>query len=115
MLSNDCWARQYDIYIAGPYERALEICAAYCEIGFCVSVLKTCFVYRHGREDGVRVTLINYARFPLLDDDLKRHAYDLGCKLMDGLFQGSFSIIGGGQSIFYSRRSQDQVLSSDKG
>jgi hypothetical protein len=55
---------QYDIYIAGSYEAAKEICAEFCEDGFCVSVAPVCFVYKYGREDGVRVTLINYARFP---------------------------------------------------
>jgi hypothetical protein len=95
---------QYDIYIAGSYEAAKEICAEFCEDGFCVSVAPVCFVYKYGREDGVRVTLINYARFPLSATELSAKARALADRLLIGLRQGSFSIVGGGKSVFVSRR-----------
>lgn len=107
MIKQSAPSYQYEIYIAGPYERALDICAEYCERGFCVSVSRTCFVYRHGREDGVCVTLINYARFPTSRGQLRHAADKLASALMDGLHQGSYSIVGREESVFVSRRPQD--------
>lgn len=101
---------QYDIYIAGSYEVAKEICAQFCERGFCVSISPVCFVYTHGREDGVRVTLINYARFPSSGQKIANNARILADMMLEGLRQGSFSIVGGGKSVFVSRRQQREVM-----
>lgn len=46
-------------------EEAEEICQKYCdEIGLCVTVTPTNFIYTKGREPGCMVGFINYPRFP---------------------------------------------------
>lgn len=95
------------IYIAGDFNRAVHLCESFCLQGFCVTVDKTTFVYKYGVERGVKVGIINYARFPLDAETLLSHAKDLGNHLMLGLNQGSFSIVGNDQSWFCSRRDGD--------
>jgi hypothetical protein len=42
------------IFIAGEYETAMNACGAYCdEVGLCVTVTLTDYVYTNGTEGGV--------------------------------------------------------------
>lgn len=98
---------EYTIYIAGDLRRAISLCEEFCLGGFCVTCDPTTYIYKHGVEQGVKVGLINYARFPLVKEELEKKAHELGHKLLLGLNQGSFSVVGGGTSSFYSRRDSD--------
>jgi hypothetical protein len=51
------------------------------EVGLCVTVTKTEYVYTRGNEPGIIVGLINYSRFPSHQVDIEQHAITLGEKL----------------------------------
>ena len=56
---------------------ALELCQEYCnEVGLCVTVTPTTYVYKDGQEPGIVVGLIRYPRFP--ETDLWHHGRALG-------------------------------------
>lgn len=96
---------RYDIFIAGDLAEAKRICARYCfEHGLCVTVESTTYVYTGGREEGVRVGLINYPRFPVTENELGETARRLADVLLEGLDQQSFTITGPKETIWCSRR-----------
>lgn len=64
-LPKTCTSYPVSIFMAGDYNAAREICRAYCdEVGYCVTVTPTSYVYTGGEESGFIVGLINYPRFP---------------------------------------------------
>ena len=96
------------IFIAGDHAKALRLCQAHCdEIGLCVTVEPTIYVYTGAAEAGVRVGLINYPRFPATGRDIFRRAKALGMLLLDGLEQQSFSIVATDGTTWFSRRADD--------
>jgi|ERR1035441_10277935 hypothetical protein len=62
-------------------------------IGFCVTITPTRFIYKDGQEPGIIVGLINYPRFPLDTDSLKRRAIYIAQLLMQGCRQLKVSIV----------------------
>lgn len=59
-----------------------DVLQQYCnEIGLCVTVTETKFIYTHGNERGVIIGLINYPRFPSEEEDFKQTVLDLATKL----------------------------------
>lgn len=102
-------ARKVEIFIAGDLETATRVCQAYCDrVGLCVTVEATNYIFTGGSEMGVRVGLINYARFPSSRDDLWTKAEDLANDMKAWMGQGSFTIQDDAESVFYSTRDQDQ-------
>lgn len=98
----------YTIYIAGDYTKAVKCAREYCDdIGFCVTVTQTRYVYRYGEEDGVIVGLINYPRFPKTEQEIRQHAIDLANRLRIELDQESFSIQGPYETEWFSWRAAD--------
>ena len=96
---------RFDIFIAGDFARAKEICRAYCfEIGLCVTVEPVDYIYTGGEEAGVRVGLINYPRFPCDEFALRLKAGNLADLLMEGLHQHSYSVVGPNETEWVSRR-----------
>lgn len=94
-----------DIWIGGNVFDAEGICRAYCdEVGFCVSVTPTSFQYTRGTTSGVRVGLINYARFPASPEAIFAHAETLANLLITRLEQDSASIVASDRTVFLSRR-----------
>ncbi len=63
------------------------------EIGLCVTLTDTVFIYSHGREPGVLVGLINYPRFPLDVETIKAHALILARKFKEAFKQIRISVI----------------------
>lgn len=83
------------IYIAGDYAAAKAICRRYClDVGLCVTIDRTAYIYTGGCEDGVRIGLINYPRFPKETSEIIEIARSLAGALRDGLAQHSYSIVG---------------------
>ena len=81
------------IFIAGDYTVATLACRDFCdEVGLCVTVSPTRYVYTGGEEDGVVVGFINYPRFPDELPRIEQKAVELGMKLRDELQQESFSV-----------------------
>jgi hypothetical protein len=59
------------IYMSGPIEAAKQVCRAVChDEGLCVTIDPTHFIYTGGEEAGFVVGLINYPRFPKMDDEI---------------------------------------------
>lgn len=95
------------IFIAGDLDRAAGICLAYCgEVGLCVTVTKTIYVYTGGAEEGVIVGLINYGRFPSEPRAIWNTAYRLGLHLVDALGQQSFSLQAPDKTLWVSFRGE---------
>ena len=96
------------IFIAGDYQKAKQIAQAYCDdVGLCVTVTATEYVYTNGSEPGVIVGLINYPRFPKYSHELLETAEALAMKLLKGLDQQSFSIQGPTETYWFSERPED--------
>jgi hypothetical protein len=96
---------RFEVFIAGDFSRAKQTCREYCfAVGLCVTVEPTTYVYTGGEEQGVRVGLINYPRFPVEHDVLQGHARDLAQRLMVDLCQHSYSIVGPTETEWFSRR-----------
>ena len=75
-------------------EMARRICQDYCdEVGLCVTITETEFIYTGGNERGCLIGLINYPRFPSDEETILRHALALAKKLMDEYKQKKVSVI----------------------
>lgn len=79
------------IFVAGADVR--PICQAYCdEIGLCVTLTPTSYVYTGGAEDGWIIGLINYGRFPSAPADILAKAEALALRIIKesgGLIQSA--------------------------
>ena len=96
------------IYIAGQYSKALKILQDYCdEVGYCVTVEPTYYIYKNGKESGIRVGLINYPRFPSDPTTITKKAFEIAEKLRVGLKQESYSVETPLETIWYSYRKED--------
>lgn len=96
------WAR---ICMAGPALYAERVCAAFClEVGLCVTLTPTKYIYTGGQEDGFVVGLINYPRFPSTPEEIDEKAEALGRRLMESLAQLSFTIETPQRTRWFSRR-----------
>ena len=93
--------------MAGAIADAERVCREYClEVGLCVSVTPTQYVYTGGQEAGFIVGLINYPRFPLLPGAIDERAVALGMRLMVALCQLSFTVEMPSTTRWYSRRQE---------
>lgn len=75
---------------------AESICRAYCdEVGLCVSVTQTTFVYTGGSEPGVIVGLIHYPRFPHESPEnvIRKHAAAIAKRLKEAFRQERITIV----------------------
>lgn len=77
-----------------------DICQSYCnEVGLCVTITDTKFIYKNGNEPGVIVGLINYPRFPeeygvkFEDTKIRKQSKIIAEKLMVRLKQNRVSIM----------------------
>lgn len=103
-----CRSFPVTIFIAGEYRRAIKIAQQYCDdIGLCVTVEPTTYVYTGGLERGVKVGLINYPRFPSDPATILAKATELANKLREELNQESFSIQTPDATVWHSYRKED--------
>ena len=63
------------------------------EIGWCVTVTPTEFIYKNGMEPGVIIGAINYPRFPSTPEQMKKQVLDLAEILLVELNQYRVSIV----------------------
>ena len=93
------------IFIAGDYDRARQIAREFCmNVGACVTVTATSYIYTGGEEAGVIVGFINYPRFPSDTAGILTKAEQLADDLMHGLCQHSYTIQTPETTRWYSRR-----------
>ena len=108
MLPKSCPSYPVSIFMAGHYVAALEICRQYCdEVGFCVTVTPTHYVYTGGHESGFIVGLINYPRFPASQAEIASKAVALADRLRRELGQESYSIQYLDETVWHSWRDED--------
>ena len=62
------------------------------EVGLCVTVTPTTFLYTRGREPGLIIGLMNYPRFPSSCEYLRHHARELAKRLRARLGQNGVSV-----------------------
>jgi hypothetical protein len=102
-----------NIFIAGSLADALCVCGDYCdEIGLCVTVTSTTYVYTGGAEEGVIIGLINYPRFPATPKQIEEKAIELGWWLLEGLGQESFSVQTPETTHWFSMREADLAIAA---
>lgn len=82
------------IYLSGPIEQAKQIIRAHClDVGLCVTIEPSLFIYTGGEEFGYVVGLLNYPRFPSSQGAIVAAANDLAIKLLAGTFQHSALVV----------------------
>lgn len=107
MISVSCTSYPVSIFMAGDATEAKRICRQYCdEVGFCVTVTETEYVYTGGQEAGFIVGLINYPRFPLSPFEIAAKAVALANLLRIDLEQESYSIQYPNTTVFHSWRGE---------
>jgi hypothetical protein len=100
-----CQSYPISIFMAGDCEAAKKLCRFYCdEVGFCVTVTPTSYIYTDGQEDGFVVGLINYPRFPLDPSELWARALSIADTLRVSLGQDSYSIQAPDKTLWQSWR-----------
>lgn len=77
-----------------PIRGVYSTCQRYCdEVGLCVTVSPTSFIYTKGCEDGCVVGLINYPRFPSTAEKITELAIKLAEILKQGFKQTRASVV----------------------
>lgn len=93
------------LYVAGPLESIKNECARFCfEVGLCVNVQETEFIYTGGRETGVAILLLNYPRFPCDPPAMMGLAEELAKRLIESVAQHSALIVGPSITRWMTRR-----------
>lgn len=99
---------RYDIYMAGDLSQAKQACREFCfAVGLCVHIEPVAFIYTGGEEDGFKVGLVNYPRFPSDSHSLRAQALNLADALQRRLCQHSYLIVGPDRTEWFSCR-EDQ-------
>jgi hypothetical protein len=109
MISKTANTVRIEIHVAGDPSRIRDLCQKWCEKGLCVSITPTSYSYKFGCERGAIVGMINYPRFPKTEEQLCDEAKRLALYLMNSLSQGSCSVVTDKETIWFSRREQDNV------
>ena len=103
-----CKSYPVSIFIAGNYELARFWAQQYCdEVGLCVTLTKTEYVYTNGIEHGVIIGLINNPQVPRTFEFITEKATDLAEFLLEKLIQKSYSIQTPEETITISYRISD--------
>ena len=82
-----------------PIADAERVLQDYCDGGFCVSLTRTVYVYKGGREEGIMVGIINYPRFPATPGELKAFALDIASRLKEALGQLRVTLVCDDETI----------------
>jgi len=94
--------------MGGKYHKAIKVLKKYCdEVGYCVTLKTTHYIYKDGNEYGIEVGLINYPRFPADPPSIVNKAREIAELLRVELKQESFSIQTPDDTIWVSYRKGD--------
>lgn len=97
-----------EIHMAGDIIAAGAIIQKYVDaVGLCVTLTPQSFIYTGGREEGFKVGLINYPRFPKEPKEIIALAHFLAIELWPQLGQQSYSIVTPIETIWVSHRPED--------
>ena len=90
------------------YYALKKVCEEYCnEIGFCVTITSTTFIYTGGKEPGVIVGCIQYPRFPRPDEQNRERVITLAKRLMIATNQCRVSIVMPDEVVVLSKEDGD--------
>lgn len=94
-----------NIFIAGDIDVIKQACRKYTYAkGLCVTVTPTTYIYTGGQEEGVKVGLINYPKFPSSHTDtVESKATDLAMYLMEQACQKSCTVQCEDMTYHYTR------------
>lgn len=96
------------IFIGGNAKDASIRAQGYCDdVGLCVTVTETRYMFTGGMTFGVIVGLINYPRFPSTPEQLWAHAEVLAERLRKALRQESYTIQAPDRTEWFSHRPED--------
>jgi hypothetical protein len=96
------WVR---IYASGPIEIAKQVCREYClNVGLCVTIEPSLFIYTGGEESGYCVGLINYPRFPAQDDIVIIKAREIAERLLERTAQHSILLMSPTETTWITKR-----------
>lgn len=96
-----------DIHMAGDIRFAANTLQRWAmHKGMCVSLTPQVFIYTGGREDGFKVGLINYPRFPAEPSEILKLATVLAEALRFDLGQHSYCIVTPTETIWRSNRDE---------
>lgn len=97
---------QFTIFIAGDLAQAKQVCREFCnDISLCVTIEPTSFIYKGGQEEGVRIGLMNYPKYPSSVGGLHQLAHRLADLLRQRLCQCSYSVVGPDKTCWDDTRS----------
>jgi hypothetical protein len=86
---------------------AHRLCQEYCdEVGLCVTITDTKFIYKDGDEPGIIVGLINYPRFPDSEQNIRNLSMNLANKLMIELKQNRVSVMFPDRTVMLTNTSK---------
>ena len=86
--------KEMDTGIVHTIGEARDICQRYVdEVGLCVTVTPTEYIYTNGNEPGCAIGLINYPRFPAEEADIAIKSRELARLLMDAFRQNKVSVV----------------------
>jgi len=92
------------IYVAGNYDRIEKVCSDYVtEVGLCVNVKRTNFIYTYGEQSGAEIQLIAYPKFSPTREESWDKATKLSERLLDECSQKSLTIIDEHKSVYIER------------
>ena len=81
-------------------DEAEDMLREYCDdVGLCVTVTSTKYIYTGGSEDGLIIGLINYPRFPATADKIKDTATEIAQALIGRLGQKRITIVCSDETI----------------
>ncbi|AKE44884.1 hypothetical protein AU106_gp253 [Sinorhizobium phage phiM9] len=104
-----------EICMAGDIAHAKRIVRQFCfDVGLCVTIDPTTYIYTGGEEEGFKIRLIHYPRFKSDSYVIYDKAVELGDKLMVELAQTSYSIITPELTFWHSRRPHDVKVALEK-
>jgi len=98
------------IYMSGPIETAKQVIREYCmQVGLCVTIEPTTFIYTGGEEQGFVIGLLQYPRFPKDTKEIDEAAKQLALKILDATFQWSALVVTPQDTLWINTRPQTQA------
>lgn len=92
------------VFIAGDYDECRVALRHWCaDEGDCWALERVDYIYSGGEEAGIRLTRIDYPRFPSTPQELQDHAERMGAHLIERLYQTSCTVVGPVRSVMLTR------------
>ena len=105
MIEKESNTYRVKIYLSGSIDMAKQIIRKYClDVGLCVTIEPTTYIYAGGEEDGYVVGLINYPRFPADVIEIHSKAFALAHELLEGTYQHSVLIMTPQETTWITKR-----------